>query len=107
MGALTDLRLTWNFLHPVTEIWSSHPGTYKAADEAEDLIPALAQMCIRAFARGLRESVSKSELNRSISGQLTKQGGERLEVTLSDLANKVTHGSPGFVVAGSISWACR
>ncbi|MDR7253976.1 hypothetical protein J2X46_002966 [Nocardioides sp. BE266] len=99
MGAQPDLRLSWSFLKALAEMWSSHPGTYKVADESEDLVPALAQMCIRAFASEVRESVPREEQKATtIAGSLTKRNGESSNVTLHDIGNKVTHGSPDRIV---------
>lgn len=99
MGAQPDLRLTWSFLHAMSEMWSSHPGTYKVADEADDLVPALAQMCIRAFASEVRESVPRTvQKTTTIAGTLIHRSGEVSAVTLHDIANKVTHGSPERIV---------
>lgn len=99
MGAQPDLRLTWSFLHALAEMWSSHPGTYKVVDEATDLVPALAQMCIRAFASEVRESVPRPvQKATTVSGTLLRRSGEPADVTLYDIANKVTHGSPERIV---------
>lgn len=62
MGARPDLRLTWSFLSAIAELSSAHHGTYAVADEADDLIPALAQISIKALAAEVRESVSRAEL---------------------------------------------
>lgn len=99
MGAQPDLRLTWSFLHALAEMWSSHPGIYKVVDEADDLVPALAQMCIRAFASEVRESVPRSvQKATTVAGALTRRSGESTDVTLYDIANKVTHGAPERIV---------
>lgn len=99
MGAQPDLRLTWSFLHTLAEMWSAHPGTYKVADEADDLVPALAQMSIRAFASEVRESVPRQiQKATSVAGTLIRRSGESADVTLYDIANKVTHGSPERIV---------
>ena len=98
MGAQPDLRLTWSFLSAIAELWSAHPGTYKVADEAEDLIPALAQMSIKALAAEVRESVSLADQTERIEGELISRGGVASPVTVRDVANKVVHGSPERVV---------
>lgn len=98
MGAQPDLRLTWSFLSAVADLWSSHPGTYKVVDEAADLIPALAQMSIKALAAEVRESVLEADQAEHIDGELRSPGGLATPVTVRDVANKVVHGSPERVV---------
>lgn len=98
MGAQPDVRLTWSFLHAIASLWASHPGTYKVADQADDLVPALAQMCVRAFASEVRESVPRPQQDVEVAGELTLRTGERRDVTLRDIANKVTHGSAERIV---------
>jgi hypothetical protein len=94
VGAVPELRLTWSFLSALAELWSAHPGTYKVRDEAEDLIPALAQMSIKALAAEVRESVSTVDQRQQIVGQLVLPGGVTTAVTIRDVANKIVHGSP-------------
>jgi hypothetical protein len=98
MGARPDIRLSWSFLRALTEMWVAHPGTYKVEDEADDLVPALAQMCIKALAAEVRETVSQSGQAQPIAGELTQPSGTRTAVTVRDIANKVIHGSPERVV---------
>lgn len=98
MGAQPDLRLTWSFLSAIAELWSTHPGTYKVADEADDLIPALAQMSIKALAAEVRDSVPIAEQRLEIAGGLTTRDGINSSVTIRDVANKIVHGSPDRVV---------
>lgn len=93
MGARPDLRLTWSFLSAIADLWSAHPGTYKVADEPEDLIPALAQMSIKALAAEVRENVPEAEQAQPIDGELMSPDGLG-PVTVRDVANKVVHGSP-------------
>jgi len=76
MGAQPDLRLTWSFLSAIAELWTAYPGTYKVADEAEDLIPALAQMSIKALAAEVRESVSPADQREPIQGELISPSGD-------------------------------
>ncbi|WP_156996830.1 hypothetical protein [Knoellia aerolata] len=94
MGAQPDLRLTWSFLSALAALWASHPGTYKVRDEADDLIPALAQMSIKALAAEVRESVSAADQRVAIKGELALPGGATSPVTVRDIANKIVHGSP-------------
>lgn len=94
MGAQPDLRLTWSFLNAIAQLWSEHPGTYKVADEVEDLIPALAQMAIKALAAEVRESVPPAAQAEPIEGELIGRNGVATPVTVRDVANKVVHGSP-------------
>lgn len=98
MGAEPDLRLTWSFLSAVADLWSSHPGTYKVVDEAADLVPALAQMSIKALAAEVRESVLEADQAEHIDGELRSPNGLATPITVRDVANKVVHGSPERVV---------
>lgn len=98
MGAQPDLRLTWSFLTAITNLWLLYPGTYKVADEADDLIPALAQMSIKAMAAEVRESTPSADQQQVIAGELRTPDGEVRGVTVRDVANKVVHGSPERVV---------
>jgi hypothetical protein len=63
------------FLSAIAELWSAHPGTYKVADEAEDLIAALAQVSIKSLAAEVRESVPPADQAERIEGQLILPGG--------------------------------
>jgi hypothetical protein len=98
MGARPDVRLSWSFLHALAQEWSSRPGTHEVVDEADDLVPALAHMCIRAFASEVRHSVPLREQRFKIAGELTERDGGTRELALRDVANKVVHGSPEAVV---------
>lgn len=75
MGARADIRLTWSFLSALTALWAVNPGTYKVEDEADDLMPALAQMCIKALATEVRETVPGSKQDRLLPSSVTGQQG--------------------------------
>ncbi len=94
MGARADIRLTWSFLSALTALWAVNPGTYKVEDEADDLMPALAQMCIKALATEVRETVPGSKQGREVPGALTLRNGGRQAITIRVVANKIVHGSP-------------
>ena len=99
MGARPDLRLTWSFLSAIAELWSAYPGTYKVEDEAEDLIPALAQLSIKALLAEIRESVPIARQKEAhIEGELVSHGGEVSPINVREVANKVVHGSPDRVI---------
>lgn len=80
------------------DMWTLHPGTYKVEDEADDLVPALAQMCIKALASEVRETVPLAKQAQTIAGELTLSSGRRTDVSIREVANKVVHGSPERVV---------
>jgi hypothetical protein len=92
------VRLTWSFLHAVADMWSSHPGTYRVVDEADDLVPAFAQMCMRAFASDVRNLPQSGAQALSIRGELTNRSGGVSEVTVRQVANKFVHGNPERIV---------
>jgi hypothetical protein len=55
MGARPDQQLALSFLSTLTTLWLRHPGTYKVEETDSDLVPALAQMCIKALAADVRD----------------------------------------------------
>ncbi len=98
MGAQPDLRLTWSFLSAIAGLWSQHPGSYKIEDEADDLIPALAQISIKALAAEVRGSIPRADQQEGVEGELSLSDGTVRRVTVRDIANKIVHGSPDRVV---------
>src|SRR4051794_36513873 len=90
-----------NFLRAVNDLWIQHPGTYIVKEEAVDLVPALAQICIKALATDLRDS-SSARRQRSIvvsgcllnAGQRIRGTDASTSINVRDVVNKIIHGRP-------------
>ena len=61
MGARPEQQLALTFLAAVHHLWIQHPGTYAVTERTEDLVPALAQMCIKALAADIRDNPSLAD----------------------------------------------
>jgi hypothetical protein len=55
MGARPEQQLTLNFLTALHGLWVQFPGNYTVEESIDDLVPALAQMCIKALAADIRD----------------------------------------------------
>lgn len=98
MGARADQQLALSFLTTVMTLWMRHPGTYKVAETDSDLVPALAQMCIKALAADVRDGVEVARQRRPVVGELAYRDGRKSNLTVRDVVNKIIHGSPERVV---------
>ena len=101
MGARPEQQLALNFLRAVNDLWIDHPGKYIVKEEAVDLVPALAQVCIKALATDLRDSSSPArQRGTPVNGCLLNSGrvvrsSDTLEsLNLRDVVNKIIHGTP-------------
>jgi len=102
MGARPEQQLALNFLAAVHDLWIHQPpGTYHVEESIEDLVPALAQMCIKALASDIRDDDStKQEQGMEVDGVLVngrrilKGGNGKPPLTLHDALNKIIHGTP-------------
>jgi hypothetical protein len=104
MGARPDQQLALNFLAAVHELWVKNPGTYTVEESLDDLVPALAQMCIKALASDIRDSTFTAHMQSiPISGALMKGSqvlkgyNNQQQLTLRDALNKIIHGLPTLV----------
>ncbi len=79
MGARPEQQLTLNFLAALHGLWVKFPGSYKVEESANDLIPALAQICIKALAADVRDgSSAESQRDQVIDGRILYiDGAER------------------------------
>jgi hypothetical protein len=101
MGARPEQQLALNFLAAVHDLWIQHPGTYTVEESADDLVPSLAQMCIKALASDVRDDDSAvDQLDMPIDGVLAN-GSQNLKgfdglapLTLREALNKIIHGIP-------------
>ncbi len=105
MGARPEQQLALTFLSAVHHLWIQHPGTYVVTESTEDLVLALAQMCIKALAADVRDDPfladkqSEPVNGRLVNnGQILAESGSATTLTLHDVLNKVIHGTPTLVV---------
>jgi hypothetical protein len=105
MGATPDRQLALNFLSVVHDLWLKYPDTYSVEEVADDLVPALAQMCIKALAGDIRDGLpARKQQEISIEGslmdgaRLVKGDGAATPLNLRDVVNKIIHGAPTFIV---------
>jgi hypothetical protein len=99
MGARPEQQLALNFLAAVHSLWVKFPDTYTVEENANDLVPALAQMCIKALATDVRDGSSyKSQVEVSIDGRIVNIDGSDEPINLREVVNKIIHGTPTLVV---------
>jgi hypothetical protein len=94
MGARPDQQLALSFLSTLTTLWLRHPGKYRVEETDADLVPALAQMCIKALAADVRDGVEVSRQRRPVTGELIYPDDRRSMLTIRDVVNKIIHGGP-------------
>lgn len=101
MGARPDQQLALNFLAVVHELWVKNPGTYSVKESMDDLVPALAQMCIKALASDVRDNGSIAHMQGTHIDGVLANGSQVLKgyngqrpLTLRDALNKIIHGTP-------------
>jgi hypothetical protein len=112
MGARPEQQLALNFLAAVHTLWIQHPGTYQVREATDDIVPALAQMCIKALASDVRDDDARAQEQQAhidgviMNGDRTIKGGiGQPQLTLRDALNKVIHGTPVSVeVRDSAVW---
>ncbi|WP_143736912.1 hypothetical protein [Microbispora sp. GKU 823] len=97
MGARPEQQLALNFLDAIHRLWIQHPGSYTVRETIDDLVPALAQMCIKALAADVRDAPPADEQEIAIDGQLIQDDGATVPLTLRDVVNKIIHGTPTLV----------
>ncbi|WP_156080817.1 hypothetical protein [Microbispora rosea] len=97
MGARPEQQLALNFLAAIHHLWVQHPGSYTVEESTDDLVPALAQMCIKALAADVRDGSPSGEQEVAIDGQLIQDDGAAVPLTLRDVVNKIIHGTPTLV----------
>jgi hypothetical protein len=104
VGARPEQQLALNFLSAVHDLWIQYPGNYVVEESIDDLVPALAQMCIKSLATDVRDGISLSDQRgTSIHGQLFDHGrvvrgaATTGALSLRDVVNKIIHGTPALV----------
>ncbi len=106
MGARPEQQLTLNFLAALHGLWVKFPGSYEVEESADDLIPALPQICIKALATDVRDgSSAKSQREQVIDGRISYVDGTEGPLNLREVVNKIIHGTPTLVVVedGTVS----
>jgi hypothetical protein len=105
MGATPDQQLALNFLSVIHDLWLQHPGTHPVNEIDDDLVPALAQICIKALAADVRDTIPiNTQRSMAIDGRLLdgerplKGAGAANPLNLRDIVNKIVHGTPTLVV---------
>lgn len=101
MGARPEQQLVLNFLVAIHGLWVKYPGTYTVKESVEDLVPALAQICIKALAADIRDAKNpspKQQCKISVEGAIVKTDGNSETLNLRDVVNKIIHGTPTSVV---------
>jgi hypothetical protein len=95
MGARAEQQLALNFLSALHDLWIEFPGEYVVKEVTDDLVPALGQMCIKALAADVRDTSLESTQKRiAITGEILDLGGQRRDIDLREVVNKIMHGSP-------------
>jgi hypothetical protein len=109
LGARPEQQLALNFLQAVHDLWIVRDQIIKVEERADDLVPALAQMCIKALAADLRDTTSAVfQMEATVTGGVARgntvlkgEGAEPLHIR--DVVNKIVHGTPDRVeVQGGI-----
>lgn len=93
-------------------MWVDHPGIYHVEEVTDDLVSALAQMCIKALASDVRDDKATGLAQRAVidgfimDGDTPIMGGiDQAQPTLRDALNKIIHGTPASVeVRDGIVW---
>jgi hypothetical protein len=99
MGAWPEQQLALNFLAAIHELWVENPGNYAVKESLDDLVPALAQMCIKALAADLRDELSPARQHQIVvDGRIVQADGTEKRPDLRDVLNKIIHGRPILVV---------
>jgi hypothetical protein len=99
MGARPEQQLALNFLTALHGLWLKFPGSYIVEEGIDDLVPALAQMCIKALAADIRDgSSAASQQAIAIDGRIIETDGTENPLNLRDVVNKIIHGTPTLVV---------
>jgi hypothetical protein len=106
MGARPEQQLTLNFLAALHGLWVNYPDRYIVEETVDDLVPALAQICIKALATEIREPPPgippkehiKHQREVPIEGRIVNTDGSEESINLREVVNKIIHGTPTLVV---------
>ena len=106
MGARPEQQLTLNFLAALHGLWVKYPDHYIVEETVDDLVPALAQICIKALAADIREPPPgippeehiKHQSEVPIEGRIVNKDGSEESINLREVVNKIIHGTPTLVM---------
>jgi hypothetical protein len=80
------------------DLWLGHPGTYEVRPTDNDVLAALPQISVKAFAADQRDSgFGPSVGTHLVEGELTLSDGIPTPITVHDILNKIIHGRPSKV----------
>lgn len=95
MGATPNQVLSIAVLLAFHELWLGHPGSYEVRPTENDVLAALPQIFVKAFAADQRENGFGPGIGaHRIAGELTASDGRVTSITVRDILNKIIHGRP-------------
>jgi len=95
MGATPNQVLSIAVLVAFHELWLGHPGTYEVRPTENDLLAALPQIFVKAFAADQRDNGFGPEVDaHRVEGELITSDGHPTSITVRDVLNKIIHGRP-------------
>lgn len=98
MGATPNQVLSISVLLAFHELWLGHPGVYEVRPTEDDVLAALPQIFVKAFAADQRENGFGPSVGRHpIEGELIASDGNPTPITVQDVLNKIIHGRPSKV----------
>lgn len=98
MGATPDQVLSIAVLIAFHDLWLRHPGTHEVRPTDDEVLSALPQIALKAFAADMRDNGFGDSVNaHSVDGELTEPDGRSTPITVRDVFNKIIHGTPSQV----------
>lgn len=98
MGATPDQVLSIAVMLAFHELWLRHPGTYEVRPTNVEVLAALPQITLKAFAADMRDNGFGDSVGTfSIDGELIGPDGRSKPITVRDVLNKIIHGRPSQV----------
>jgi hypothetical protein len=98
MGATPNQVLSIAVLLAFHELWLEHPGTYEVRPTGNDVLAALPQIFMKAFAADQRDNGFGPSVDaHRVEGELTASDGNPTSITVRDVLNKIIHGRPSKV----------
>jgi hypothetical protein len=98
MGATPNQVLSIAALLAFHELWLGHPGTYEVRSTENDVLAALPQIFLKAFAADQRDNgFGPGVSEHRVEGELTSSDAHPTPITVRDVLNKIIHGRPSKV----------
>jgi hypothetical protein len=95
MGATPNQVLSIAALLAFHELWLGHPGTYEVRPTENDVLAALPQIFVKAFAADQRDNgFGPGVGEQRVEGELTSTDGHPTPITVRYILNKIIHGRP-------------